>query len=305
MEIVDLQMHEPGAFLPWAEASEEARRDVLKESLWHMMEAVGVNAVVLHPVEDMQFAEDLATVAPGRFASVPVLIARDSAVGVTIDASGPRVSEEIAEFRRRPGVVAVRFVGSPGRFEKFKEGGYHLAFKACEDQGIPVVLLVTGVLEMAGAIAERYPGLQLIVDHFGLPQRPLRDPEDPQWTSLPQLLALSRRRNIAVKMCGAPAMSEDGYPFADVWPWVAEVIERFGVNRVAWGSDISRFRGRMGWRGRPAAAQGEYVGKHTYMESLGFFLYNEQLSTGEKEAILGGTARQLLGWPVASAEEGR
>lgn len=297
MEIIDLQMHEPGPRLTWEQADEIVRRDLLKEILWETMEAVGVDGVVIQPEEDAAFAEQVSAEAPDRIAWVPMLITRGGTPGVTTDASAPDIAEQLATYAARPGVAGVRFVGSPGRYEKFKTGGYDLVFKAFEDQGIPVVLLATGVLDMAATVAERFPGVQLILDHFGMAQRPLREADDPQWKHLPQLLSLARYPNIAVKMCGAPAMSQQGYPYTDVWPQVAQVIETFGVDRVAWGSDISRFYGRIGWSSRPQAL-GDYVGKHNYMESLAFFLYNDELTDDEKAAILGGTTRRVLRWPV-------
>jgi hypothetical protein len=48
--------------------------------------------------------------------------------------------------------------------------------------------------------------------------------------------------------------------------------------------------------------QGGYEGKHTYAESLNFVRYCEALTDDEKEQILGGTVRRLLGWPGGEHE---
>jgi len=89
---------------------------------------------------------------------------------------------------------------------------------------------------------------------------------------------------------------------------------------LAWGSDIGRFRGRIGYTIRVLeAATGDkpaqvvigpdahvpgpppngpaYSGKHNYMEALAPFLFSSQLSQSEKELILGQTTRRLLKWP--------
>src|SRR5262249_5187616 len=98
----------------------------------------------------------------------------------------------------------------------------------------------------------------------------------------------------------------------------------YGPERLAWASDIQRTRGRTGLWNRlvsPTTADAQfqyrwgpdahvpapppdapdYPGKHTYMDSLAFFLYHDQLSQHEKEQILGGTTRRLLEWPATGS----
>ena len=83
------------------------------------------------------------------------------------------------------------------------------------------------------------------------------------------------------------------------------LIDAFGPERLIWASDIGRFHGRMGWEALPAFsnAQEDYVGKHTYAESLSLFRDTNELDQREKELILSGTARRILG-RLCSAELG-
>jgi L-fuconolactonase len=126
----------------------------------------------------------------------------------------------------------------------------------------------------------------------------------PKWQKLDEVLALAEYPNVALKMCGPAGLSEEGYPFADVWPNVERLLEAFGVDRVGWASDIGRFRGRIAWSIRVPGTEGHYPGKHNYMESLGFFLYSD-LSDDDKAKLLGQTTRRLLKWPSAQDAEGR
>ena len=307
MEIIDLQLHELAPFLPWDDAPDQQRRDVLTETLRYSMDAVGVDGVVLHSVAEMEFAEQLAKQEPDRFARVVSLVG-PGPTAITENPDVENVAELISEMYRRPGVVGVRCSPSPqlrpGEFERFQAGHYDRALAACEEQGVPVLVLISGAPGSLRVIAERYPDLQIILDHLGIPQRPLERPDDPQWALLPEVVALAKYQNIGLKLCGAPGLSEQGYPFADVWPYVSQLLEAFGADRVAWGSDIGRFRGRIGWSIRVPEAQADYVGKHTYMESLGFFLYSPELSPSEKEEILGKSARRLLRWSAVGSRTG-
>jgi L-fuconolactonase len=102
---------------------------------------------------------------------------------------------------------------------------------------------------------------------------------------------------VSIKLCDPPGLSEEAYPFRDIWAPVHRLLDAFGPERLAWASDIGRFRGRIGWSIR--LPQEPYPGKHTYMESLAFFLYTDELSPSDKEEILGRSARRMLRWPAA------
>jgi predicted TIM-barrel fold metal-dependent hydrolase len=162
---------------------------------------------------------------------------------------------------------------------------------------VPVFLFITGWLPHTARIAERFPGLTLIVDHLGLRQPPLDTPDDPPFASLPQLLDLSRFGNVHVKLCGLPALSSERFPYKDAWPALRAITDAFGADRLMWASDTTRFAGRIGiGRFQNPATLGDYPGKHSYAESLLFVREAEVLSEAEKAAILGGTAARVLDW---------
>ncbi len=311
MEIVDGQLHEPAPWREWGEHDIQTRRSVLTEALLAGMDAIGVDAVLLFPVEDEAWAQELARREPARFAWVPMVTGGDPAElgwdtgdeesGLGRDAIRPDavdIEARIETVRSRPGVVALRIVpaGWPGEVERLKEGGYERTFTACERQAIPVFLMVTGHLDLVAPIAERYGDLTLIIDHVGLPQPPAEAPDTPPFKKLPELLALARYPNVAVKLCGVPGLSMEQYPFNDVWPAVRELVDAFGANRLLWASDIGRFRGRVGWHVRVPGTEAHYPGQHTYAESLSFYRDTTLLSQEEKKLILGGTLRELLDW---------
>jgi hypothetical protein len=112
----------------------------------------------------------------------------------------------------------------------------------------------------------------------------LRIPDSPPFKAYPQLLTLGQFPNVGVKVCGLQSLSEQGGHREDVWPYLEQVIEAFGVHRLMWASDITRFYGRIGFDYRFPQAEGNYPGKHTYPDSLHFLLQDERLTSEEKEA---------------------
>ncbi len=301
MEIVDLQLHDPALFGDWDGDDVSTRHRAVTEALLQMMDAVGVDAVVLHPTDESGWAEHLAGEFPGRFSSVPVLHAGKP---WAIQPDAPDIEERLAAAFDRPGVVGIRFIACanfyPEEHERLLAGGFDRAFAACERQGIPVFLMATSHAEAVGPVARAFPELQLILDHIGLPQPPMERPDEPRWKRLPDVVALAEYPNVAIKLCGAPALAAEPYPFAGAWPYVHQLLEAFGPERLAWASDIGRFRGRIGSDIRVPGSE-QYLGKHNYRESLGFILHTDELSADEKRQILGATARSLLAWPAPTA----
>jgi L-fuconolactonase len=305
LEIIDLQLHELGPMQAWGEVSDGVRQTALKELIEQATDAVGVDGVVLFPTSELELAYQLAEEAPDRFASVPMVLGRQGRGSIVDDPDAPDLAERLAQAYQRPGVVGVRVTAAPQFSQedvaRFAAGGYDRIFAECQRQGIPVFTFISGAPASLARVAAQFPDLQLVLDHYGLSQPPLEQPDTPQWKLLHDVIALAQFPNVGVKLCGAPSLSNQDYPFADVWPYVSQLLGAFGVERVAWGSDIGRFRGRIGWSMRISNALGGYVGRHTYMESLAFFLYNDQLSASEKEQILGASARRMLKWPRSQA----
>src|SRR2546430_831691 len=79
VHVVDGQLHEPAPWLAWNDADAETRRDVLTETLFASMDAVGVDSALLFPVEDHTWAEELSRREPHRFGWVPMVMGGDPA----------------------------------------------------------------------------------------------------------------------------------------------------------------------------------------------------------------------------------
>ena len=75
--------------------------------------------------------------------------------------------------------------------------------------GLPVGLLAANFLPLVGEVAARHPGLRLLIDHLG---RAGGAKDAAAFANLPELLALAKYPNVAVKASGAPSYSSKPYP---------------------------------------------------------------------------------------------
>lgn len=144
-----------------------------------------------------------------------------------------------------------------------------------EKAGVPIMILVPhALMPLVDVIAERHPGLKLVMDHLGL-----TDGKDEEaFKDFDKLLALARRPNIAVKVTCLPHFTTDAYPFRWLHPYIRRVHDAFGPKRMFWGSDLSRL---------PC----------TYRQGLTMF--SEEipwLTADDKEWILGRGVREWLNW---------
>jgi predicted TIM-barrel fold metal-dependent hydrolase len=287
VEIIDAQLHEVGPRLTWPDPA-QIRRAVTTEVTLGWMDAAGVDIAVVNP-HDEAWADEAARLFPDRLRLV--ISFRDPAA--------PAAAGTVRDAASRPNVVGGRCVlgktlrDPDGRRAAglLTSGALEPVFVACEEQGLPLFLFVSGLVPLAEPIARAHPGLTLIIDHLGIQQPPLAARQD---LDLAPLLALAGYPNVAVKLCGAPVFSAGEYPYADVWPRLRPLLDTFGAARVMWASDISRFAGRIGWDNAYPQARPWYQGKHSYAESLHMIRDTEALSPAEKELILGGTARRVL-----------
>ena len=289
MAVVDAQLHNPAPWLPWDEDDRAVRNLLQTELVLAAMDAVGVDAVLLDPLGDYRWAEYAAQQFPARFGSVRY-----------VDPDAPDLDEQVARLRSRPGGLAVRVLVtstlSGDNRARFEAGGFDSVFGSCERHEVPAFVFVGGEAGLVESVARAYPGLTLVVDHLAIPQPPVQAADDPPFARLPNLLALAKFPNVAVKVTGAPCLSLEPYPYRDLWPHLHRIVDAFGPERVMWGSDIHRIHGRIGWHVRYPTAY-THSRRHTYAEALGYLLHTEELGPADKEQIVGATIRRLLRWP--------
>jgi predicted TIM-barrel fold metal-dependent hydrolase len=186
-------------------------------------------------------------------------------------------------------MLGLRFAFSgPGQATWLTDGTIDWLWPAAEKAGVPIALLCGDALAKVGQVAEKHPGLRLLIDHLGRPRTTLgflaEGKVDEAWANLREMLALAKYPNIAVKATGAPSYSREAYPYRDIHDRLRSIYDAFGPERVFWGTDITRMP--CSWR-------------------QCITLFTEELpwlSESEKRLIMGGALCAWLDWKLPRAE---
>jgi len=101
-------------------------------------------------------------------------------------------------------------------------------------------MLATDSLREIGRIAERHPRLRLTIDHLGGRGGTTTQKDAAAMTHIPDLVALAKLPNVAVKATGVPHYSSQAYPFPALHTYLRQVYDAFGPNRMFWGTDITK-----------------------------------------------------------------
>jgi predicted TIM-barrel fold metal-dependent hydrolase len=139
MRIVDAQIHTWGSGLPSNMSHRQMTHFTPAEAI-ALMDEAGVEAAVIHPPGWDPGATEMAFGAvrdfPGRFAIMGALPLDD-----------PQSRERIAEWRRQPGMLGLRytFLHDPAR-RRLHEGAFDWLWSAAEDAGVPIAALATDSL---------------------------------------------------------------------------------------------------------------------------------------------------------------
>jgi L-fuconolactonase len=97
-----------------------------------------------------------------------------------------------------------------------------------------VVAVFPNHLKHVPTLAERVPGLTLVIDHLAKP--PIKERVMEPW--LTQLTAAARYPNVYAKVSGLNTAADwTSWSAADLRPYIDAAIDRFGADRLMFGSD--------------------------------------------------------------------
>ena len=277
MLVADAQIHLWGADTParpWPPGGAQRAHQphaVGKDQALAAMKDAGVDRAVIVPPSWEGERNDLALEAArlhlDRFAVMGRLALEKSESRALVDS-----------WKRQPGMLGMRFTFTTAeQWPWLTDGTADWLWPAVERAGIPLMMSVSGRLPAVNGIAERHPGLKLVIDHLGI--RSGAKGEE-AFAGLPQLCTLARRPNVAVKASALPCHSIEPYPFRDVHAHIRRVYDAFGPRRTFWGTDWTRLP--CPWR-------------------QAVTLFTEELpwlSTSDKEWIMGRALCEWLGWAL-------
>src|SRR5712692_1260215 len=202
MLIVDAQIHLWSQGIPTNALHRQIPSYSAEECLMEMDNG-GVQAALIHPPgwdpNSLVVAESAAVHYPDRFAILG-----------QFPLDQPESRELIAGWKTRPGMLGLRF-----------------ALLQPHQLNLPT----------DAKVAERHPGLKLIIDHFG---RARGGKDDAAFANVAEVAALAKFPNVALKATGAAGESSEPYPFRNIHKYIQQLYDAFGPQRFFWGTDITR-----------------------------------------------------------------
>lgn len=236
-----------------------------------MMNKTGIDRAVIVPPSPVGDSNDTALEAVIRYPDRFAVMGR-------FNPEADAARERLETWLDQPGMLGIRMTFFKPHWARWLEPGViDWYWSALERLNIPLMALAFGRIKQIGALAERHPGLTVIIDHMGR-QSALRD--DEAFADLDEMLALAKLPNVAIKASSLPCYTNDPYPFPKLTPYLKRTFDAFGPDRMMWGSDITRL---------PCS----------YRECLDHFAQELPfLSDDDRTRVLGGTAAKLLRWPA-------
>ncbi len=241
------------------------------DELLREMDGAGVSRCILVPptweADRNDTSLEAARLHPDRFRVMGKL--------ALTNPNGPAL---MATWKQQPFMLGIRMVFNRGQSAQWlNDGTADWFWDAAEKYDIPVMTLAPADVPKLGEIAERHPGLRLIVDHMGLNSVLRGKPLDP---SVDAVIKLARHKNLAVKVSALPCYVNETYPFPTLHPLVRRVVDAFGPQRCFWGTDLSHL---------PCP----------YKQVVTLFTEEmKSLSSAELEWIMGRALAEWLRWPL-------
>lgn len=240
------------------------------EQLLEVMDGAGVDGALLVQAMgaysyDNAYVVDSASVYPNRFSSV-----------VIVDLEAPDPAGTLRSWAER-GARAVRlFTITKPLATWLDEPSSFPVWETAAELGMPVVIaMLPNQLGQLRNILQRYPDIPVALDHFAFPNLE----GGPPYVNAPEHFALVDFPNLNLKV--SSNLLERAEETSGASQFMETLVERFGSDRLMWGSDYSQTHDR------------------SYAELLG--LAKEAtagLSSADRAAYLGGTALRL--WPELS-----
>jgi predicted TIM-barrel fold metal-dependent hydrolase len=237
-----------------------------------MMDEAGVDRAVIVPPgwpgDRNDYALEAVKRYPTRFRIMGKLPLQDS-----------KGAALLPKWKEQPGMVGLRVIfNTPQLMPLLTDGSVDWLWAAAEKADLPVMCFAPGRSPDFGRVAERFPGLQLIIDHMNVTAAMVA--ENKLAEGIAATVALAKHPNVSVKVSASPGLSKEPYPFRDVTEHVKRVFDAYGPQRSYWGTDITNSYAKASYRQRISH----------FTEELSF------LSESDKDWVMGRAIMQRLKW---------
>jgi predicted TIM-barrel fold metal-dependent hydrolase len=272
LRIIDSHVHvwKNDPRYPWPrELANPPKDDALPSTLLELMKANGVEkTVIVHVIHyrwDCRYTGDTIKAAPDRFMGV-----------CRVDPTADSAADDLRRWVKEYGFHGVRLSPAAGKAGDWINDAQRMdaIWDRAAELKVPMCLLcpVSRLPDVEKVIERHHERLDVCIDHMA--DCPIDQPEE-----LKKLLALARFPRVFVKISHLWSLSKQKYPYADTHDQVKRLYDRFGPQRLMWGTDwpiVERYCGYA----RALAL---------YRDEIKFF------TADDRRWILGETARKL--WP--------
>ncbi len=195
---------------------------------------------------------------PDRFAAIGLLVGHR----LFSPQDGERNAERLRELVTEGGLAGLRLSPIYDRHERWLDDTVcDPLWRAAADLGATFnFFMAPEQLPYLGIMAERHPGVNVVIDHFAM-----IDILRPDAEGIDAIVALARWPNVYVRT-SLHNPSKQSAPFRDMWPYLRRVYDAFGPQRLLWANNY------------------EYL---IMAEMIDFF------TAEDRRWILGGTAARL------------
>ena len=242
------------------------------ERLVPMMDEAGVDRVVIVPPSWPGDRNDYALEAVRRYPSRFRIMGK-------IPLLDPKSAALLPKWKEQTGMVGLRVIFNTALTVPWlTDGTTNWLWAEAEKAGLPVMCFAPGHTSAFGAVAERHPGLTMILDHMNVTAAMVRN--DTIVQAIADTVALAKYPNVSVKVSATPGLSRQPYPWRDVAVHIQRVFDAYGPQRSYWGTDLTN-----------TYAKGSYRQRITHFtEELSF------LSEADKDWVMGRAIVERLKW---------
>ncbi len=226
--IIDPHVHvwkrdQPG--FPFAkETKNPPVRDAAPETLLELMKKNGVERTVIiqviHYRYDNSYLASVLKQYPQYFQGV-----------ARVDPLSPASPDHLSQLVQQ-GFKGVRLSpGADASGDWIKGPLMPPLWKRCEELKVAMTVLApVSRMPDVGQLADKYPGLTIVIDHMA--DCPVDQPKE-----LDKLIALKRHPKLFVKVSHAWSLSKQPYPWLDAQEHVKRLHHEFGPQRLMWATD--------------------------------------------------------------------
>jgi len=271
---IDSQVHSyerNSSLRPWA-GFLHGPAEVTGDDMVKAMDAVGVDgALLISPFAlyryDASYMLKVYATHPSRFGLIK-----------PFDPQSESVTDDIASWAETPGVVGARLMLQSSSFDA-NDPGLNRMLAAGAQSAIPINVMCSGNLPLFRDLAIRHPNTQLVVDHVGLTQPYVPPVPSEPFSDLANVISLAEYDNVAIKISGACTLSQQPFPYLDIWEPLVQIFDAFGFERCMWGTDWTRA-----------------IELLSYEQAVEAFRVTDCLSDSERSKLMGGSLREIYRW---------